>query len=55
MNDENDIKPMRVEAPYEEGWPVNWEHIGTVLLKPGSMPEFIRIDGIEYQKNKEGD
>ena len=48
---DNNLKPMPVEASYEDIFPVNWEHIGTVLIDDDQdMPEFIRINGIKYKK-----
>ena len=44
------MKPMSVEASYEPDWPVNWDHIGTVLVDDDKMPEFIKIDGVIYEK-----
>jgi hypothetical protein len=46
-------KPVAVQASYEE-WPVNWQHIGTVMLNEDepmpALPEFIEINSVKYKK-----
>ena len=38
------MKVYSVEGSYEEEWPVNWEHLGTIVIIKDKLPEFIRID-----------
>jgi len=55
------LKPTPIEASWEDGWPVNWEHLGTVFLNEidsdeyeVKLPSFLLIDGVKYERRGNG-
>lgn len=48
------MQPVSVEGSWDRVYPVNWDHLGTVMVEETMiLPRFILIHGVEYRKSQD--